>query len=180
MLSGQSPEVILDVCSRAISFWSYQMHQERVYVEMTTKGMQEKWSSSERYYQNSIVQLKSDISSLSDKYSDLGKQLEVQKRREAEALEQVVEKTRQLKKLQSLCDKLRRKETFARENGTAEFEAENICDFMQLPSIAVANPSKPSWLDKWNHQPGHTPPFLQTTPNSQANFGRKGSCNKNK
>lgn len=179
VLAGQCPEVILDISSRAISFWSYQMHQEQVYVEMEMKEVQEKWVATERFYQNTIVQLKGEISTLSDKCTEQGKQMEEQKRREAETVEQVVEKTRQLKKLQSLCDRLRKKETPALETGIPEWELDNNFYSAKFPSVPITDLTRPTWLSKWNNKASIAEQTLpQITPTSRSNFKRRTTRHK--
>ena len=153
VIAGQKPETISEICSRATSFWSYQMHQEHVYNDLLMKNLQEKWLTTERHYQNSIIHLKNEISSFSDRSAELKKQLEVQKRREAESMEQITEKNRQLKKMQLLCDKLRRK-----GNNGNQCESHYGIDFVndnfihnQMPSEPLVSIQPTSWLDKWPH-----------------------------
>ena len=151
VISGQKPEIISEICSRATSFWSYQIHQEHSYNEMVLRSMHEKWNTTERQYQNVVIQLQAEISSLSDKSCELSKQVEIQKRKEAEMLEQVTDKNRQLKKLQVLYDKLRMKES--NENAKEslfEFELNNgKLHHSQLQEIPINSVAKSSWLEKW-------------------------------
>uniref|UniRef100_H2Y617 Uncharacterized protein n=1 Tax=Ciona savignyi TaxID=51511 RepID=H2Y617_CIOSA len=37
VLCGQKPDVVLDVCNRAIAFWNFQMRQETLYREYESK-----------------------------------------------------------------------------------------------------------------------------------------------
>ncbi|ORZ09740.1 hypothetical protein BCR41DRAFT_309349, partial [Lobosporangium transversale] len=51
ILSGLRPEIIMEVCTRAISFWTYQTSQEIKYREMTQKSQEDKISLLEKQLQ---------------------------------------------------------------------------------------------------------------------------------
>ncbi|KAI8049785.1 uncharacterized protein B0P05DRAFT_438399, partial [Gilbertella persicaria] len=43
VLAGLKPEVILDICSRAIAFYEYQTSQELLYKSMMQKNVEDKY-----------------------------------------------------------------------------------------------------------------------------------------
>ncbi|OAQ31288.1 hypothetical protein K457DRAFT_43999, partial [Linnemannia elongata AG-77] len=51
ILSGLRPEVIMEICTRAISFWTYQTSQEAKYQEMSQKTLEDKLGQLERQLQ---------------------------------------------------------------------------------------------------------------------------------
>jgi E3 ubiquitin-protein ligase CCNP1IP1 len=109
IISAQKPEVIAEICGRAISFWTYQMHQECCYQELLLKNFQERKTSNEKSLQTSIMQLKNELLGAQESIADLNKQVEIGKRKEADLLDQMNEKSRQMKKMQLLCDSMRKK-----------------------------------------------------------------------
>ncbi|KAK3827445.1 MAG: hypothetical protein J3Q66DRAFT_272378, partial [Benniella sp.] len=48
ILSGLRPEIIMEICTRAISFWTYQTSQEARYQEMSHKSLEDKMSLHEK------------------------------------------------------------------------------------------------------------------------------------
>ncbi|KAI0092593.1 hypothetical protein BDY19DRAFT_493782 [Irpex rosettiformis] len=42
VLSGLNPGVILEICSRAMSFWQYQLHQEHSFQQAVVRSVNEK------------------------------------------------------------------------------------------------------------------------------------------
>jgi len=68
MLSGLNPATILEICSRAISFWQYQIHQEK-YIQPAS-GMNTFVKQLCSSFQHVVVH------SINDKNAQLQKQLE--------------------------------------------------------------------------------------------------------
>ncbi|EGO01693.1 hypothetical protein SERLA73DRAFT_103622 [Serpula lacrymans var. lacrymans S7.3] len=52
VLSGLSPSIILEICSRAMSFWQYQIHQEK--RQALTRGMNDKNAQLQKQLENVI------------------------------------------------------------------------------------------------------------------------------
>ncbi|XP_046388052.1 E3 ubiquitin-protein ligase CCNB1IP1-like isoform X2 [Ischnura elegans] len=97
VLAGLRPETIHDIATRAISFWCYQVHQERIYQENSAAKIRERQHQLEEFYESALAQLKSTK-----------KELENQTRRAEETAEQLREKIQQYQKLQGVCSSLRR------------------------------------------------------------------------
>ncbi|EDO33309.1 predicted protein, partial [Nematostella vectensis] len=100
VLAGQRPEVIMEVSSRALAFWTYQTHQERTYQEYVATKSKEKITQMEQYYEQVIAKTNSEISLLKNQISDKIKELEDLKKRHNEVLEKLMDKSRQYLKLQ--------------------------------------------------------------------------------
>lgn len=109
ILAGQRPETIMEICSRALSFWTYQAHQERTYQEYVSNKAKEKNTQLENYYEQMIAKTQQEIMSLKSEISSKGKELEDTKKRLHEASEKLQERGRQHHKLQVMYDTLRRK-----------------------------------------------------------------------
>ncbi|CAG2060070.1 unnamed protein product [Timema podura] len=70
VLSGMNPEIILDVCSRAITFWNYQMYQESLYQSACVKKTRETVQELETFYENQVASLKTELGRGSKKLRD--------------------------------------------------------------------------------------------------------------
>ncbi|GAB1608596.1 E3 ubiquitin-protein ligase CCNB1IP1, partial [Argonauta hians] len=109
VLAGQKPEVIMEICTRALSFWTYQSHQEKVYQEYIANKIKEKASQLEQYYEEVVSRIQSELSSLRLQQTATKKELESTKQKYSELTEKLVAKSRQCQKLQSMYDTVRRK-----------------------------------------------------------------------
>ncbi|KAF9192194.1 cyclin B1 interacting protein 1, E3 ubiquitin protein ligase [Haplosporangium sp. Z 11] len=105
ILSGLRPEVIMEICTRAISFWTYQTSQEAKYQEMTRKSLEDKLSLVEKQLQRMTRDVNIELSALQ-------KDVEQERRKSADLSEKLDEKTRQLSKLQALYDQQKRRPLF--------------------------------------------------------------------
>ncbi|KAG8140730.1 hypothetical protein E2320_003390, partial [Naja naja] len=109
VLAGLRPEIILDISSRALAFWTYQM--EKVYTQqLQSKDME-------------LISMKSEISSLK-------KVLEEYKKKFTELSEKLMERNRQYQKLQGLYDSLR-----LRNIAVANQEASQEPPMMPQPAV---------------------------------------------
>ncbi|KAI1089081.1 hypothetical protein F5B19DRAFT_495721 [Rostrohypoxylon terebratum] len=93
VLSGLSPNIIIECANRALSFWAYQATQEVVYQEHLSKA-------------------------LTEKYSNLNVYLD--KRKNDELTQAYKEKNRKLLQTQELYDKLKRKAMLGQIQDAAE------------------------------------------------------------
>ncbi|XP_066295784.1 E3 ubiquitin-protein ligase CCNB1IP1-like [Branchiostoma lanceolatum] len=109
VLAGQRPEVIMEICSRAMSFWTYQSHQERTYQEYMCNKAKERSVQLEKYYEQVLTTTQAELSSLKNQISANRKELESTKKRFNEVSEKLMERNRQHQKLQSMYDALRRR-----------------------------------------------------------------------
>lgn len=67
VLAGLRPEVVMDVATRAITFWSYQQHQEQLHQTLVSKSLKEFISQMKSDTEVEIGFLKSEIQSLKRK-----------------------------------------------------------------------------------------------------------------
>ncbi|EPZ31253.1 hypothetical protein O9G_000898 [Rozella allomycis CSF55] len=99
----------MDIASRSIAFWNYQVSQEAMYNQMLYKDREQRRSAKENEALQLNGQLKVELATLKEKHSSLMKECELEKKKAVEFGEQLAEKARQIKKLQDVCEKLRRK-----------------------------------------------------------------------
>ncbi|XP_020602293.1 E3 ubiquitin-protein ligase CCNB1IP1-like [Orbicella faveolata] len=109
VLAGQKPEVIMEICSRALAFWTYQTHQEKMYQDYVASKAKEKTTQLEQYYNQVLSKLQAELNSLRSQTSNDKKELDDTKKRYNELSEKLMEKNRQYLKLQAMYDSLRRK-----------------------------------------------------------------------
>ncbi|XP_033099859.1 E3 ubiquitin-protein ligase CCNB1IP1-like isoform X2 [Anneissia japonica] len=109
VLAGQRPEVVLEVSARAIAFWTYQVHQERVFQEYTINKTKDRQNQMEKYYEQVISRTQSDLELLKSEISTTRKELENSEKRLNEVSGKLLERNRQYQKLQSMYDSLRRR-----------------------------------------------------------------------
>ncbi|KIY45874.1 hypothetical protein FISHEDRAFT_48450 [Fistulina hepatica ATCC 64428] len=54
VLSGLNPSIILEICSRAISFWQYQTHQESSYQSAVVRNLTDKAAQLQKQLDNVV------------------------------------------------------------------------------------------------------------------------------
>ncbi|XP_013926677.1 PREDICTED: E3 ubiquitin-protein ligase CCNB1IP1 [Thamnophis sirtalis] len=107
VLAGLRPEIILDISSRALAFWTYQVHQERLYQEYTYSKAEGCLKQMETVYTQQLQSKDMELTSMKSEVSSLKKVLEEYKKKFTELSEKLMERNRQYQKLQGLYDSLR-------------------------------------------------------------------------
>ncbi|XP_040209382.1 E3 ubiquitin-protein ligase CCNB1IP1 [Rana temporaria] len=107
MLSGLRPEIVLDICSRALAFWTYQIYQERLYQEYSYSKAEGHLKQVEKLYTHQIQSKDAEMSAMKGEVNSLKKILEEYKRKYSELSEKLMERNRQYNKLQGMYDGLR-------------------------------------------------------------------------
>jgi len=54
VLSGLNPATILEICSRAISFWQYQIHQENSFQHAVVRSVNDKNAQLQKQLENLV------------------------------------------------------------------------------------------------------------------------------
>ncbi|KAL1690733.1 hypothetical protein GGG16DRAFT_113747 [Schizophyllum commune] len=67
VLSGLSPSIILEICSRAISFWQYQIHQENSFQQAVVRNLTDKNAQLQKQLDNVVREANGEINLLNDK-----------------------------------------------------------------------------------------------------------------
>ncbi|XP_053118679.1 E3 ubiquitin-protein ligase CCNB1IP1 [Hemicordylus capensis] len=107
VLAGLRPEIILDISSRALAFWTYQVHQEHLYQEYTYSKAEGHLKQMEKVYTQQLQSKDMEMTSMKSEVSSLKKVLEEYKKKFTELSEKLMERNRQYQKLQGLYDSLR-------------------------------------------------------------------------
>ncbi|CDW57646.1 zf-RING 5 domain containing protein [Trichuris trichiura] len=95
VLAGQNPETIFEVCSRAMSFWNYQIFQEKLYQEWVSKKLREQAAISERRYEELVTKLQCEIKTMKEKLACACEELNAVVRRYECLAERYNEKVRE-------------------------------------------------------------------------------------
>ncbi|XP_075915429.1 E3 ubiquitin-protein ligase CCNB1IP1-like [Petromyzon marinus] len=132
VLAGLGPDVIQEICSRALSFWIFQMHQERLYQEhLAAKSKRLRVQSEDRFKQE-IQNKVTEVATLKRQFSLAKSELAKFKKRYNEAAEKLLERDREQKKLQVSYDRLRLRSYAIDEGRRAEEE--------EAPNGAASSP----------------------------------------
>ncbi|XP_064395858.1 E3 ubiquitin-protein ligase CCNB1IP1-like [Halichondria panicea] len=182
ILAGQRPEIIMEVCSRAMSFWTYQTHLERAYQEYRATKATEKAKQQESYYEHMLAVNQSEAASLKTQLVCINKELEALKSKHSEASEKLLEKTRQYQKLQGMYEALRRRNvTPASFEGEGERVTPRRMALRQFEIPLGSIPDKeafvPRGLNKKQAQGPAAPLFTADHKNhapKQQHHGKKG------
>ncbi|KAI0347051.1 hypothetical protein BDW22DRAFT_1322233 [Trametopsis cervina] len=99
VLSGLNPAVILEICSRAMSFWQYQLHQEHSFQHAVIRNVNEKNAQMQKELHNVVREANGEISLLNNKIAELQRELEMEKRKSATLQESVKDRDKEYQKL---------------------------------------------------------------------------------
>uniref|UniRef100_A0A8C4QAR2 Cyclin B1 interacting protein 1 n=1 Tax=Eptatretus burgeri TaxID=7764 RepID=A0A8C4QAR2_EPTBU len=109
VLAGLRPDVIMEICSRALAFWTYQIHQERLYQDYMLGKAQNRISHIEKHFEQQLETRTTEVSALKREVGNLRRELEQSRRRCGEVTERLMDRNRQQQKLQAQFDSLRRR-----------------------------------------------------------------------
>ncbi|XP_076444069.1 E3 ubiquitin-protein ligase CCNB1IP1-like [Babylonia areolata] len=108
-LCGFKPEIIMEICTRAIAFWNYQVHQEQTYQEHLASKTREKMTQLDQYYEHVVNRLQAELTTLKSQIASTKKKLDQYESKCKEMNAKLTEKNRQHIKLQGLYEALRRR-----------------------------------------------------------------------
>ncbi|KAM4881504.1 E3 ubiquitin-protein ligase CCNB1IP1 isoform 3-T6 [Thomomys bottae] len=121
VLAGLRPEIVLDISSRALAFWTYQVHQERLYQEYNFSKAESHLKQMEKIYTQQIQSKDVELTSMKGEVTSMKKVLEEYKKKFSDISEKLMERNRQYQKLQGLYDSLRlRNITIVNQDNTLE------------------------------------------------------------
>ncbi|KAJ3990288.1 hypothetical protein F5890DRAFT_1480904 [Lentinula detonsa] len=109
VLSGLTPSIILEICSRAIAFWQYQIHQENSFQQAVLRNLNDKNSQLQKQLDNVVREANGEIALLNNKATDLERDLEVERRKVRDLQEATREREKEYQKLKVQHDKIKRK-----------------------------------------------------------------------
>ncbi|KAF4496887.1 E3 ubiquitin- ligase CCNB1IP1 [Fusarium agapanthi] len=109
VLSGLSPNVIMECAGRALSFWAYQTTQDIYYQQYLYKTLTEKYSGLSVRLEKTVNDANSEIEGLHHKLSSLAADQDALRRKNDEISRAYKDKSRKVMQLQELYEKVKRK-----------------------------------------------------------------------
>ncbi|KAF4971178.1 hypothetical protein FSARC_1900 [Fusarium sarcochroum] len=109
VLSGLSPNIVMECAGRALSFWAYQTTQDIYYQQYLYKTLTDKYSSLSIRLEKTVNDANSEIEGLHHKLSSLAAEQDALRRKNDELSQAYKEKSRKVLQLQELYDKVKRK-----------------------------------------------------------------------
>ncbi|KAJ3842501.1 hypothetical protein F5878DRAFT_576689 [Lentinula raphanica] len=126
VLSGLTPSIILEICSRAIAFWQYQIHQENSFQQAVLRNLNDKNSQLQKQLDNVVREANGEIALLNNKATDLERDLEVERRKVRDLQEATREREKEYQKLKAQHDKIKRKALLGPSNFAANETSSNV------------------------------------------------------
>ncbi|KAE9406003.1 hypothetical protein BT96DRAFT_811494 [Gymnopus androsaceus JB14] len=100
VLSGLTPSTILEICSRAIAFWQYQIHQENCFQSAVVRNLNDKNSQLQKQLDNVVREANGEIALLNNKAVGISERdLEVERRKVRDLQEATREREKEYQKL---------------------------------------------------------------------------------
>ncbi|KAJ0113976.1 E3 ubiquitin-protein ligase CCNB1IP1 [Diaporthe amygdali] len=109
VLSGLSPEAIMECAGRALSFWSYQMTQDLTWESHRCKVLTSRYSELSTSLDNIISDANAQLTNLQNKLASMALDHDSLNRKNEELVQAYKEKNRKLLQTQELYDKLKRR-----------------------------------------------------------------------
>ncbi|XP_028285385.1 E3 ubiquitin-protein ligase CCNB1IP1 [Parambassis ranga] len=156
VLAGLRPDIVLDISARALAFWSYQVHQERMYQEYSLSRADTQLKQMEKMLTQQNQSRELELNAMRGEIASLKKVMEEYKRKYSDVSEKLMERNRQYQKLQGLYDSLRLRNMVV---GVGERDA--------LPQHV--HPDFHTVLAR-HATPQRSPPFLSLGPDGGSRF----------
>ncbi|XP_028998583.1 E3 ubiquitin-protein ligase CCNB1IP1 [Betta splendens] len=107
VLAGLRPDIVLDISSRALAFWSYQVHQEHMYQEYSLSQAEAQLKQMDKVLTQQNQSRELELTAMRGEVASLKKVMDEYKRKYSDVSERLMERNRQYQKLQGLYDSLR-------------------------------------------------------------------------
>ncbi|XP_044731089.1 E3 ubiquitin-protein ligase CCNB1IP1-like [Chrysoperla carnea] len=189
MMAGLVPEVIMDVVTRALAFWIYQVNLESLYLGADLKTANEKMVVLEKYCEDNYAKHQSEINTLKRKIDSLNEELEMNKRHCQVLIQELQEKVNLVENLQ-LKNKISTTEEFIKSKNAPNYYDSNpapgqnpvAMNTAQTNAFRVPKPHnndfkfKPKSIDSPQLMPPMHP-FYRSDTNDEQDFYFKPSMN---
>ncbi|VDC06281.1 unnamed protein product [Peniophora sp. CBMAI 1063] len=141
VLSGLSPSIILEICSRAIAFWQYQMHQENAFQHAVVRNVNDKNTQLQRDLSSVTREADSELAALRNKLRELERDLELERRKVRELAETGKTKDKEYQKLKAQHERLKHRTLISGSlNANANpSNAGGMVDSLQAPQATRAS-----------------------------------------
>ncbi|KAG9245058.1 cyclin B1 interacting protein-like protein 1 [Calycina marina] len=128
VLSGLSPNVIMECGGRALSFWAYQTTQEIVYQAHMSKKLTNKCTTLSTHMDRVIHDANAEVTTLRTQLSNMAAEQDAIKRKHHELLQAYREKQRQAQQAQEMYDRSKRKDMLDQMEHAASDAADNTVE----------------------------------------------------
>ncbi|XP_059470376.1 E3 ubiquitin-protein ligase CCNB1IP1-like [Neocloeon triangulifer] len=108
VLTGLSPEIVMDIVNRSFSFWTYQNNLTKKYQESVIKSYKEKLSKLESSYEILVAKIQQEVCLLKKKVEELEREKMNLLNKLEESAQKMAEKNRENQKLHSACNAIRK------------------------------------------------------------------------
>ncbi|KAI1265902.1 hypothetical protein F5Y18DRAFT_30918 [Xylariaceae sp. FL1019] len=125
VLSGLSPNTIMDCASRALSFWAYQVTQEIIYQQHMSRTLTQKYSRLNVDLDKVVNDANAEIANCHNKLKNAEFERDETRKRYDELLQTYKEKNKRLLQTQELYDKLKRRAMLDQVQDAAEDAVES-------------------------------------------------------
>ncbi|KAI8340736.1 hypothetical protein BC941DRAFT_418046 [Chlamydoabsidia padenii] len=149
ILAGLKPDVIMDICNRALSFYNYQVSQELCYRISVQKMMESQLETHQNNLQYATREHQRTLKAERDKLQTISNEFEKEKRRNHDLQVEIQSKATQFTKLQQMYEKLKRK---AMGSMIQQSVHDNLSSF-NPPPINRANSTIPEFENHSHYQP---------------------------
>ncbi|KAF5661844.1 e3 ubiquitin ligase ccnb1ip1 [Fusarium heterosporum] len=109
VLSGLSPNIVMECAGRALSFWAYQTTQNIYYQQYLYKTLTDKYSNLGTRLEKTVNDANSEMEGLHHKLSNMMAEQDDLRRKHDELSRAFKDKSRKVLQLQELYDKVKRK-----------------------------------------------------------------------
>ncbi|XP_046870038.1 E3 ubiquitin-protein ligase CCNB1IP1 [Hypomesus transpacificus] len=141
VLAGLRPETVLDISARALAFWTYQVHQERMYQEYSLSRAEGQVKQMEKVLTQHNQSRELELGAMRGEIASLKKVTDEYKRKYSEVSERLMERNRQYQKLQGLYDSLRLRNMVVGEREPAPHGASDFTSGMVRQPSPRGSPS---------------------------------------
>uniref|UniRef100_A0A0D2Y502 RING-type domain-containing protein n=1 Tax=Fusarium oxysporum (strain Fo5176) TaxID=660025 RepID=A0A0D2Y502_FUSOF len=132
VLSGLSPNVIMECAGRALSFWAYQTTQDIYYQQHLYKTLTDKYSNLSVRLEKTVNEANSEIEGLHHKLSTA--EQDALRRKNGEISRAYKDKSRKVLQLQELYDKVKRKAELGQIQRAASDAVDSTLQTTQIDS----------------------------------------------
>ncbi|XP_076822040.1 E3 ubiquitin-protein ligase CCNB1IP1-like isoform X1 [Clavelina lepadiformis] len=157
VLCGQRPEAIMDICSRALNFWTFQNRQEHMYKNNKLSKFKDKFEKLNVYSTKMVSNWQLESDALNTKLHHAKNELQTSNRRCEEYNAMLQEKSRQVQSLQSSLN-MQRYSTMCHAERPIRDTDVTFSNF-DIP-VGMSNPVTPSPRSKNNSRPFEAKTFL--------------------
>ncbi|KAH8678619.1 hypothetical protein BGZ60DRAFT_428455 [Tricladium varicosporioides] len=153
VLSGLSPNIIMECAGRALGWWAYQTSQEIIYQSCMSKSLSEQYNTLNIQMDKIINDANSEISNLRNKLAAMQTEQESLRRKNGEITQALREKSRKQLHAQEMYDRLRRQNNLEQVPNAA---SEAISNVIQASVTATRHGNR---IDSQDHLPPAPPVF---------------------